>query len=74
LETLRPTGAGEQATAAGQGVQGVSIDRCGIYVAMDGLINYLKPEYGVTFAMGKSFLFSWPACLMCELLLINPLN
>jgi hypothetical protein len=57
LETLRPTSSWERATAAGQGVEGVSMGGRGFGVAMDALIKYLGPEYGVTFAMGTSFLF-----------------
>ena len=58
LETLRPTSSWERATAAGQGVEGVSMGGRGFGVAMDALIKYLGPDYGVTFAMGASLLFS----------------
>nr|XP_024383708.1 protein transport protein Sec24B-like isoform X2 [Physcomitrium patens] len=57
LETLRPTSSWERATAAGQGVEGVSMGGRGFGVAMDALINYLGPEYGVTFAMARVFAF-----------------
>lgn len=57
LETLRPTSSWERATAAGQGVEGVSMGGRGFGVAMDALIKYLGPEYGVTFAMARVFAF-----------------
>lgn len=57
LETLRPTSSWERATAAGQGVEGVSMGGRGFGVAMDALIKYLGPEYGVTFAMGTALFF-----------------
>lgn len=61
LETLRPTSSWERATAAGQGVEGVSMGGRGFGVAMDALIKYLGPEYGVTFAMGTSLFFLIPS-------------
>jgi hypothetical protein len=52
LETLKPTSSWERATAAGQGIEGVTMGGRGFGVAMDALIKYLGTEHGVTFAMG----------------------
>lgn len=74
LETLRPTSSWERTTAAGQGVEGVSMGGRGFGVAMDALIKYLGPEHGVTFAMGtvvflKDLFAMW--CLV-YFTLVNP--
>ena len=57
LETLKPTSSWERTTAAGQGIEGVTMGGRGFGVAMDALSNYLGAEHGVTFAMGKRMYF-----------------
>jgi hypothetical protein len=57
LETLKPTSSWERATAAGQGIEGVTMGGRGFGVAMDALIKYLGTEHGVTFAMARVFAF-----------------
>lgn len=56
LETLKPTSSWERTTAAGQGIEGVTMGGRGFGVAMDAILNYLGAEHGVTFAIGKSLL------------------
>eukprot|EP00249_Psilotum_nudum_P022659 c28602_g1_i1 orf=222-2453(+) len=57
LETLRPTSSWERTTAAGQGIEGVTMGGRGFGVAMDSLLKYLGAEHGVTFAIARVFAF-----------------
>ncbi|MCO5609923.1 hypothetical protein L7F22_064158 [Adiantum nelumboides] len=57
LETLKPTSSWERTTAAGQGIEGVTMGGRGFGVAMDAILNYLGAEHGVTFAIARVFAF-----------------
>ncbi|KAH7302474.1 hypothetical protein KP509_23G074800 [Ceratopteris richardii] len=57
LETLKPTSSWERTTAAGQGIEGVTMGGRGFGVAMDAILNYLGAEQGVTFALARVFAF-----------------
>lgn len=57
LETLKPTSSWERTTAAGHGIDGVTMGGRGFGVAMDALLKYLGVEHGVTFAIARVFAF-----------------
>jgi hypothetical protein len=70
LETLKPTSSWERTTAAGQGIEGVTMGGRGFGVAIDALSNYLGAEYGVTFAMGMLLSFAKVMMLNCFIMRI----